>query len=198
MVKINKNCKGITLVALIVTIIILLILAGISIASLTENGLLEKAKFAKEKQENVQIEEKTKLSDYESKVGEYVDGNREKITVDKNEYEQLLKDVSDIKKQINTTETWTKLCSTNSTSVATLKIENINNYKYVVVVMQPAASKNIYASALIPIETFKNGTTGYFASSSATSWALAKYVSDESVSMYTDASSNYAVLYGIK
>ena len=40
--------RGITLVALIVTIIILLILAGISIASLTGNRLFEKAKLAKE------------------------------------------------------------------------------------------------------------------------------------------------------
>ena len=44
-----KNQKGITLIALVVTIIILLILAGISIATLTgENGLLNKANVAKE------------------------------------------------------------------------------------------------------------------------------------------------------
>ena len=42
-----KGQKGITLVALVITIIILLILAGISIASLTGNGLFEKAKLAK-------------------------------------------------------------------------------------------------------------------------------------------------------
>ena len=52
----NKN-NGITLVTLVITVIILLILAGISIASLTGNGLFEKAKLAKEKQENAQIEE---------------------------------------------------------------------------------------------------------------------------------------------
>lgn len=43
-----KNNKGITLIALVITIIILLILAGISIAMLTgENGLLTKANTAK-------------------------------------------------------------------------------------------------------------------------------------------------------
>ena len=39
-----KNNKGITLIALVITIIVLLILAGVSIAMLTgENGLLTKA-----------------------------------------------------------------------------------------------------------------------------------------------------------
>ncbi len=43
-----KNTKGITLISLVITIIILLILAGVSIATLTgDNGLLNKAKNAK-------------------------------------------------------------------------------------------------------------------------------------------------------
>ena len=45
----KKQIRGITLIALIITIIILLILAGISIAMLTgENGILTKAWQAKE------------------------------------------------------------------------------------------------------------------------------------------------------
>ena len=43
-----KN-KGITLVALVVTIILLLILAGITISSLTGSGLFENAKIAEQK-----------------------------------------------------------------------------------------------------------------------------------------------------
>ena len=43
-----KNTKGITLIALVVTIIVLLILAGVSIAMLTgNNGVLTKAGEAK-------------------------------------------------------------------------------------------------------------------------------------------------------
>ena len=39
-----KNNKGITLIALVITIIVLLILAGVSIAMLTgENGILNQA-----------------------------------------------------------------------------------------------------------------------------------------------------------
>ena len=48
--KIKKQQKGITLIALVVTIIILIILAGVSIAMLTgNNGVLTQAKSAKEK-----------------------------------------------------------------------------------------------------------------------------------------------------
>lgn len=45
--KYNKD-RGITLVALVITIIILLILSGIAIAELTGNGLFEKSKRAQQ------------------------------------------------------------------------------------------------------------------------------------------------------
>ena len=42
-----RNQKGITLIALVITIIVLLILAGVSIAMLTgDNGLLTKSRQA--------------------------------------------------------------------------------------------------------------------------------------------------------
>ena len=49
MKKSIKNEKGITLVALVITIVILLILAGISISALTNQGLFGKAKEAESK-----------------------------------------------------------------------------------------------------------------------------------------------------
>ena len=48
-----KSQKGITLVALVITIIILLILAGISIASLTQRNLFDTAKKAKHRRRNI-------------------------------------------------------------------------------------------------------------------------------------------------
>lgn len=66
-----KKCTktgGITLIALVVTIVILLILTGVAISSLTENGLLEQVKLAKEKQDNAQQSENTILVDYEDKI----------------------------------------------------------------------------------------------------------------------------------
>ena len=61
--KYFKETKGITLIALVVTIIVLLILAGISIMMLSgNNGILNRAAEAKEKTANTQQEEQVKLS----------------------------------------------------------------------------------------------------------------------------------------
>jgi len=56
----NKN-KGITLVALVITIIILLILAGISISALTNTGIFGKAKDAQTKSALAEAKEKMTL-----------------------------------------------------------------------------------------------------------------------------------------
>ena len=58
-----KRNKGITLIALVVTIIVLLILAGVSINMLTgQNGILNRASEAKEKTGNAQTEELVKFA----------------------------------------------------------------------------------------------------------------------------------------
>ena len=61
--RMQKNSKGITLIALVITIIVLLILAGVTIATLTgDNGILNQAVKAKDKTteaesiERVQVE----------------------------------------------------------------------------------------------------------------------------------------------
>ena len=62
-VLIRKNAKGITLIALVITIIVLLILAGVSIAMLTgQNGILTQAQNSKTTTENKSAEEKVKLA----------------------------------------------------------------------------------------------------------------------------------------
>ena len=56
-----RNKRGITLVALVITIVILLILACISIMGLTKAGLLKNAELAKEEyQKSVKKEEDRK------------------------------------------------------------------------------------------------------------------------------------------
>ena len=63
MSKLKKNTKGITLIALVVTIIVLILLAGISITMLTgQNGILTRAREAKENTGTTQTEELVKLS----------------------------------------------------------------------------------------------------------------------------------------
>ena len=63
----GKSTKGITLIALVITIVILLILAGVSIAMLTgDNGILTQAQKAKEETEKAQENEESNL-DYMNK-----------------------------------------------------------------------------------------------------------------------------------
>ena len=64
-----KANRGITLIALVITIIVLLILAGVTIATLTgDNGLLTKAGNAKNTNEKGQIEEQIRLAYNEWKL----------------------------------------------------------------------------------------------------------------------------------
>ena len=72
MKKTFKNSKGITLVALVITIIILLILAGISISALTNTGIFQKAKNAKQKSEDAELDQNTKLDEYENEIDKYI------------------------------------------------------------------------------------------------------------------------------
>lgn len=60
--KTRKNQKGITLIALVITIVVLLILAAVSIATLTgENGILTRAQEAKEVTQLSEIKEKLQV-----------------------------------------------------------------------------------------------------------------------------------------
>ena len=60
-----KSQKGITLIALVITIIVLLILAGVTIALLTgENGILKKATGAVSDTEKATAEEAIKMEVY--------------------------------------------------------------------------------------------------------------------------------------
>ena len=64
-----KKSKGITLIALVITIIVLLILAGVSIATLTgDNGVLTKSTNAKLATEQANILEQLRMEIYEKKL----------------------------------------------------------------------------------------------------------------------------------
>ena len=76
-----KNNGGITLVALVVTIVILIILAGISIMGVTQTGIFGKTKLAKVKYEEAEKKENDTISEYEDKMNEYaeIDNSRSRI-----------------------------------------------------------------------------------------------------------------------
>ena len=68
----KETQKGITLIALVITIIVLLILAGVSIAMLTgQNGILTQAQNAKTTTENKSAEEKVKLAVMGARADDY-------------------------------------------------------------------------------------------------------------------------------
>ena len=70
--KIKKKEVGITLIALVITVIVLLILAGVTIAGLSgDNGILTRAKKAKEKTEQAQDNESKTLSNMENILESY-------------------------------------------------------------------------------------------------------------------------------
>ena len=92
----KKQNGGITLIALVITVIVLLILAGISITMLTgENGILNQAVKAKEKTESATLQEEVTLVLNEKTTDELVEGEEKEIieylnkiegaTIEKNE-----------------------------------------------------------------------------------------------------------------
>ena len=70
--NIKANQKGITLIALVVTIVVLLVLAGITISLVfSENGVINKAQEANENTQIAQVREQLELA----KGPEYIEGN---------------------------------------------------------------------------------------------------------------------------
>ena len=75
----KKREKGITLIALVVTIVVLLILAGVSISMLTgENGIIKQSENAKDATEQAKVEELVDLA-VNSLIGEN-EGSTNEIT----------------------------------------------------------------------------------------------------------------------
>ena len=86
--KLRMSMKGITLIALVVTIVVLLILAGVSISMLTgENGIITQAKKSKDETTLGEIKEEINVA--WGKV--YMDKNLEGIDI--NEQATRLKDI---------------------------------------------------------------------------------------------------------
>ena len=83
----QKNSKGITLIALVITIIVLLILAGVTIATLTgDNGILNQAGKAKDKTTEAEAIERVQVE----VAGSYgIDG-----TIDKEQLNKNLKNIN--------------------------------------------------------------------------------------------------------
>ena len=98
--KLANNNNGITLISLVITIIILLILAGVTLSlTLGDNGIINQAQNAKEAQEIAAIKEDIQLA--------ILDKELEKggTSLSKEELEEILKDYGEIQEDGNTIKT---------------------------------------------------------------------------------------------
>lgn len=91
--ELNKKEKGITLIALVITVIVLLILAGITISTLTgQNGLLRKANTAKNKSTESELKEQIEMAIMASRINE-------NISINLNELENELSKIENVAKE---------------------------------------------------------------------------------------------------
>jgi len=81
--NILKNKNGITLVSLVISVIVLLILATISVGMLTgDEGIIEKAQTSKEKDRLAAIQEQIDLWNTKNEINEYKEDGKEKSIED--------------------------------------------------------------------------------------------------------------------
>mgnify|MGYP004520817923 FL=1 len=120
MKSILKNKKGITLVSMVVTIILLLILAGVSIRTLGgENGLITKTKMAKEENRKAEYKEKLTISKTEAiieKGGQDItlDEYIEQIKADKIEGIKSIEKITNEKASVITKEGYIFIITVNT------------------------------------------------------------------------------------
>ena len=82
---ITREQRGITLITLVVTIIVLIILAGVSIAMLVgENGIITQAQRAKENTELAEKQEKEDMGELEDELNEAITGIKVEQVTDEN------------------------------------------------------------------------------------------------------------------
>ena len=116
-----KNQKGITLVALIITIIVMLILAGVSISLVVgENGVLTQAQDAGERTKNAEAEQAVSLAFADLMMQYYAttDNTERTAIYSAANVEDAIKDNG--AKEADVTET------TVSSSTTTIKVDGID------------------------------------------------------------------------
>ncbi len=152
----RRSSKGITLIALVITIIVLLILAGISISMLSgDNSILSRAREAKERTEGSQREEQVKMAI----LGSYDD--HANLDIDK-----LLSNLNEIK---DMTVTPAKENGTNTfpvtvdTGTTTYEIKSDGNFEEVVIADRTGISVGDYITYTSPTTSviFTDADTGY-------------------------------------
>ena len=96
----KRNNSGITLVALVVTIIILLILSGITIQGITHNGIFSNAKQAELENKRAQIVEYLRLKVINEQTNNPFGSAEEIITATRDNILENIKDLKEIGKEV--------------------------------------------------------------------------------------------------
>ena len=136
--KIKKQ-SGITVVALVVTIVVLLILAGVSInLVLGENGLISNAKEARDKTKSAEVNEKTQMDSASDFIAEAVNNTELPQT---NETKPYMPG-----------DSFTKVDGTNLANGLTIQDSDGNQYVWVEVPM----TEEVYPTAKLGITEFND------------------------------------------
>ena len=96
----KRNNRGITLVALVVTIIILLILSGITIQGITHTGIFSNAKQAELENKRAQIVEYLRLKVINEQTNNPFGSAEEIITATRDNILENIKDLKEIGKEV--------------------------------------------------------------------------------------------------
>ncbi len=143
----KDRTHGITLIALVITIIVLIILAGVSIAMLVgENGIITQAQRAKEETEEAEVNEKSTLDSYE----DYINSTTGEVTGGEWNEE---KGVNAPKLASNM-----KLVTFNLADNTWVEDITKNEYSYVDTSIAGNANKSEWANAEVTVD----GITSYF------------------------------------
>ena len=163
-----SNQTGITLIALVVTIVVLLILAGVSINALFGNsGIIEKAKDAQNRMNNAQESDLNALNDLDKWINNQVNGTTGGGTTggDDNPPTSDLPSVANETIPYYPDETFTKEEGTNLDNGLVIKDSIGNEYVWIEV------PKSLYANSSYNTET----TTGDQKPSSSTDYDKIEY-----------------------
>ena len=117
MKKITRKNNGITLIALVITVIVLLILAGVTIATLTgENGILTRAQDAQIETRGAAVEEEKNLWEANKIANKYATGDVETL-------EELLERIGPNGSKLLTQEEIDEINETGKTTIGSRTIE---------------------------------------------------------------------------
>ena len=195
-IKINKksarrnysNQTGITLIALVVTIVVLLILAGVSINALFgDSGIINKAKDAQNRMNNAQESDLNALNDLDKWINNQVNGTEGGNTTggDDNPPTSDLPSVANETTPYYPDETFTKDPDTNLDNGLVIKDSVGNEYVWIEV------PKSLYANSSYNTET----TTGDKKPSSSTEYDKIEYCLHKYTDYYRRNSSGTLTSY---